>query len=341
MKSIILASVLATILLTTNFAFAQTLPPDTSIDVKALPAYSYKADDGTTVVLGEVENDMASPINNVSIGVSFEDDNNNVIEYKTGTTLLQVIPAGGKGQFMISSSKADSSITQVSVKLAGFRSSSDKPQVLDISNGIVKVSDGLLLSTNIKNNGASTSANTKLYLISYDAFQRVVGIGISEPVNIDSGKQAQVSISATLNPKAKSYAVVAESDSYQSKITGVANIQITLPVMVSSTVATDAQGNAYSSIPVGSQVKITSNIRYAIGNSTQPFVYYVEVKQFGGQVDFIGKYEGVFLDTSAQSVSVTWTPQTNGSYYIETYVWNPDNVPLSSAGTRINLALVQ
>ncbi|MEO9277377.1 MAG: FxLYD domain-containing protein [Nitrososphaera sp.] len=340
MKSIVLAFVFAMMLLTTNLASAQNLPPSTSIDVKVLPAYSYKADDGTTVVLGEVENDMASPVNNVSIGVSFEDDNNNVIEYKTGTTLLQVIPAGGKGQFMISS-KADSSITQVSVKLAGFRSSPDKPQVLSISNGIVKVSDGLLFSVNIKNNGALTSANTKLYFISYDAFQRVVGIGVSEPINIDSGKQAQVSISDTLNPKARSYAVVAESDSYQSKISGITNIQITLPVMVSNTVATDVQGNAYSSIPVGSQVKITSNIRYVIGNSTQPFVYYVEVKQFGGQVDFIGKYEGVFLDTNAQSVSVIWTPQSSGSYYIETYVWTPDDIPLSSAGTRINLALVQ
>ncbi len=341
MKTILLAPVFALILLSTNLVSAQNLPPDTSIDVKVLPSYSYKADDGTTVVLGEVENDMASPINNVSIGVSFEDDNNNVIEYKTGTTLLQVIPAGGKGQFMISSSKADSSITQVNVKLAGFRSSADKPQVLDISNGLVKISENLLFTANIKNNGALASANTKLYLISYDAFQRVVGIGISDPVNIDAGKQAQVSISATLNPRSKSYAVVAESDSYQSKITGIANIQITLPVMVSNTVATDMQGKTYSSIPVGSPVKITSNIRYAIENSTQPFVYFVEVKEFGGQVEFIGKYEGVFLDTNAQSVSVTWTPQTSGSYYIETYIWNPDNVPLSSAGTRINLALVQ
>lgn len=340
MKSLILASILSVILFSTNCVFAD-LPPDTSIDVKVLPAYSYKADDGTTVVLGEVQNNMASPVNNVSIGISFEDENNNVIEYKTGTTLLQVIPPGGKGQFMISSSKADSSITQVNVKLAGFRSSSDKPQVLDISNGLVKISDNLLFSANIKNNGASTSANTKLYLISYDAFQRVVGIGVSDPVNIDTGKQAQVSIAGTLSSRAKSYSVVAESDSYQSKITDISNIQITLPVIVSNTVATDEQGNTYSSIPVGSTVKITSNIRYAIGNSTQPFVYYVEVKQFGGQVEFIGKYQGVFLDTNAQSVSVTWTPQTSGSYYIETYVWNPDNIPLSSAGTRINLALVQ
>lgn len=341
MKAVIIASLLVTMLFTMNIAVAQNLPPSTSLQVIVLPSYSYKADDGTTVVLGEVQNNMASPINAVSIGITFEDDNNNVLEYKTGSTLLQVIPPGGKGVFSISSTKSDPSITQVNVKLAGFRSSSSKDQVLKISPGTLQVSDELLFSGTIKNTGSSESMNTKLYLISYDAFQRVVGIGTSNSLDISTGQESQFSITSPISSRAKTYFVIAESDVYQSKLTDVSSVQITLPVIISNTIATDSQGKPYSSIPVGSPVDIKSKINYLINKSTQPFVYYVQVKQFGGQVEFIGKYEGVFLDSGEQNATVTWTPQAPGSYYIETYVWNSDNIPLSSTGTRINVALVQ
>ena len=341
MRTLVLPILLIVILFTTNFVWAQNLPPSTSLGVEVLQSeYSYKADDGTTVVLGEVQNNLDSPINNVVIGVSFQDDNNNVIEYKTGTTILQVIPSGGKAPFSISSTKADPSITQVDVKLAGFRSSSDKQQTLQISPGILQIADKLVLSGSIKNNGAQKSTNTKLYLISYDPFPRVVAIGTSDKIDIDAGQNSTFSMTSTLNSRATSYTIVAESDNYQSKPTDISNVQVTLPVMISNTVVTDPQGNKYSSIPIGAPVMVTSNVKYLL-KSTQPFVYYVQVKQFGGQVEFIGQYEGVFLGTGDQNVSVTWTPHSSGSYFIETYVWSSDSIPLSSAGTRINVVLVK
>ena len=205
MRALILSTLLIVILFTTNLARADILPPSTSLGVEVLETeYSYKADDGTTVVLGEVRNNLNSPINNVVVGVSFQDDNNNVIEYKTGTTLLQVIQTGGKSPFSISSTKADPSITQVQVKLAGFRSSPDKQPVLEISPDTLKVSDKLLLSGTIKNRGAEKSTNTKLYLISYDPFPRVVGISTSNPIDIDAGQDSKFSITSTLNSRAKS-----------------------------------------------------------------------------------------------------------------------------------------
>jgi len=340
MRTLILSSMMIVMLFTMNFVWAENLPSPTSIKVEVLSTYSHKANDGTTVVLGEVKNNLDSPINAVTLGVTFMDDNSNSIEYKTGTTLLQIIPPGGKAPFSISSTKSDSSITQIQVKLAGFRSSSEKQQVLVISPGSLQVSDKLVISGTVTNNGAQKSLNTKLYLISYDAFQRVVDIGISNSIDVDTGKDSQFSITSDSSYRAKSYMIIAESDNYQSKLIPANSVQVTLPVIVSNTLVTDPNGTSYSTIPINATVKITSNAKYLL-NSTQPFIYYVQVKQFSGQTEFIGKYEGVFLGSEDQNVSVNWTPYSSGSYFIETYVWNYDAVPLSSAAPSINVVLVK
>ena len=99
MRRLILSSMMIVTLFTMNFVWAENLPPTSSIQVEILSSYSYKASDGTTIVLGEVQNKMDSPVNAVTIGVTFMDDNSHSIEYKTGTTLLQVVPPGGKVPF--------------------------------------------------------------------------------------------------------------------------------------------------------------------------------------------------------------------------------------------------
>lgn len=339
-------------LFTMNFVWAENLPQSTSLGVKVLDTtYSYKASDGTTIVLGEVQNDLNSPVNAVTIGITFMDDNNNQIEYKTGTTLLQVIPPGGKSPFSISSTHADPSITQISTpKLGGFRSSSEKQQLLTISPGTLQIADKLFLSGSITNNGALKSDNTKLYLISYDPFNRVVGIGISNPIDIDTKHDSQFSITLDSISKVQSSCMsgvitcstmlIAESDNYQSIPTPVNSTRITLPVQVLDTMITDPNGTSYSTIPVNAVVKISSTTKYIL-NSPQPFIYYVQVKQFDGKTDFIGKYEGVFLGAGNQNASVNWTPHTVGSYFVETYAWNYDAVPLSPAVPSINVVLVK
>src|SRR5579863_4378269 len=129
MKTVILCSLLITMLLAPNLVWAQEhLPQSTTLGVVVLTdtIYSHKASDGTTTVYGEVQNNLGSPVNAVTLGVTFMDDNSNQVEYKTGPTLLQVVQPGGTVPFAISSTKADPTITQVQVKLAGFQSSSDR-----------------------------------------------------------------------------------------------------------------------------------------------------------------------------------------------------------------------
>jgi len=335
-----LVLLLAFSLLSSNLVWAQTLPSNTSLTVEILPAYSYRADDGTTVVLGEVVNHNNFPITGVTIGVSFLDQNSNTLEYKTGSTLLKVIPGNGKAPFSISSTKSDPTIENVQTKIAGFTSSSSRQQVLSIVPGHLQIASQLSLSGTIKNTGTMISSGTKVYLISYDAFQRVVSVSNAEPIDVGPGTTSSFSITSAPSSHAKSYKLVAESDNYQSTITDVTDVTATLPVIISGTLVTDPQGNKYSTIPVGAPVKITSELRNLGSQTTQAYVYYVQVKNFAGQVEFIGKYSAIFLGQS-DNATVIWNPTTDGPYFIETYVWNSDNIPLAPPGSIINVVLVK
>lgn len=349
MKILILSSFLVAVLLTTNFAWAD-LPPSTSLGVEVLPTiYSHKASNGTTQVFGEVQSNLSSPVNVVTIGVTFMDDNFHQIEYKTGTTLLQVIPAGGKSPFVISSTNPNPAITQVQVKIAGFQSSSNRQQVLQVSPSTLQVSDTLSLSGTLTNNGAQKSTNSKLYLISYDAFQRVVAIGISNPISVDPGTSSAFSITSDSNTRAKSYMVIAESDNYQSKLVPVTKIQVTspittvpmdLPVTIENTLITDTNGTSYATIPLNGSMKITIDVKYTF-NSTQSFVYYVQIKKFDERVEFIGDTNGTFLGSKNQTISIDWKPHDAGLYLIETYVWDPNAVPLASSSLSLNPIVVK
>ncbi|HEV2193054.1 MAG TPA: hypothetical protein VGR54_05470 [Nitrosopumilaceae archaeon] len=341
----ILVLLLAFSLLSSNLVWATSGVPQTNtsltVEIPDTSISSYRAADGTTIVLGEVVNHNNFPITGVTIGVSFLDQNLNTLEYKTGSTLLKVIPENGKAPFSISSTKSDSAIVNVQTKIAGFTSSSSKQQILSIVPGHLQIASKLSLSGTIKNTGTMTSSGTKIYLISYDFNDvRVVSVDNAEPIDLGPGTTSSFSITSTPNSHAKSYKLVAESDTYQSTITDVTDIVATLPVIISGTLVTDPQGNKYSTIPVGAPVKITSELRNLGSQANQAYVYYVQVKNFAGQVEFIGKYSGVFLGQS-DNATVTWNPTTDGPYFIETYVWNSDNIPLAPTGPIINVVLVK
>ncbi|MGI0041180.1 MAG: FxLYD domain-containing protein, partial [Nitrosopumilaceae archaeon] len=175
-KAIILAVLLILSIFApiSGLAAAPNIGPSSSYKVEVLSTYSYKAEDGSTVVIGEVQNNSNFPITGVKIGVSFLDEKRKILEYKTGTTLLKVIPPGGKAPYSIISSKKEPAITDVSINLTGLNSSPARPQALQISPGTLQISDQLTFSGTIINGGATPTTGTTIYLLSYDAFDRVV-----------------------------------------------------------------------------------------------------------------------------------------------------------------------
>jgi len=331
--------------------WAQYTQPSSSLTVKVLTTYSYKAEDGSTVVIGEVQNTNNFPVTGVRLGVSFYDEKGKILEYKTGTTLLKVIPPSGKAPYSISSLKKDLTITDVSINLTGFNSSPARQQVLQISAGTLQISDQLTFLGTIINGGTIPTTGTTIYLLSYDAFDRVVGIVTTTPMpdDIAVGKVANFSMTSTPSPITRSYKLVAESDNFQSPLVDVKDIKVKLSsltklVTIADISVTDPQGNKYSTIPVGSQVNITNSIwiKYAADQSTeQSYVCYVQIKRVGGGVEFIGTAQGVFHGAERQNPSVIWVPESDGAFFIEVYVWDLNAMALSSPSSIINLMLVQ
>jgi hypothetical protein len=361
MKVTITALLLTLLIFPVNVGWAaENIRPSNTLTVEVLYPYSYKAEDGSTVVIGEVQNKNNFPVTGVKLGVSFYDGTGKILEYKTGTTLLKVIPAGGKAPFSISS-KQDPSITDISINLTGFNSSPAKPQSLTITPGTLKISDQIVLSGTIINGGTILTSSTTIYLISYDGFGRVVGLAtaIPQPDDIGVGKTSVFTISSIQNSMTRSYKLVAESDNYQSAPTDVTNVETTISsltklVTIKDVSVTDLMGNKYSTIPVGNSVKISSEIwiKYAAEQSEQPYVCYVQIKQIGTEkptqnetdaapVEFIGTVEGVFHGMETQNVSVNWTPDKEGAYFAEVYVWDPNAVALAEPSRHINVMLVK
>jgi hypothetical protein len=349
MKKILIAVLVAFFILPVN-AWAQYVQPSTTSTVEVLSPYSYKADDGSTVVIGEVENKNNFPITGVKLGVSFYDETGKIVEYKTGTTLIKVVPAKGKAPFSINSTKEGQSITDISVNLAGFNSSPARPQMLNLTPDSLEISEQLTLSGTIINGGTILTTGTTVYLISYDAFGRVVGIAsaVSEPEDIGVGKTSVFSITATSNDIARSYKVIAESDNYQSVMIDVKDVKTTVSsltklVTIEDVSVTDPDGNKYSTIPIGNPVKISSNIsiKYATEQSEQPYICYMQIKRVGGGVEFIGLSEGIFRGAEKQDASVTWIPESEGAFFVEVYVWDQNAVALASPSSMINVMLVK
>jgi len=89
---------------------------------------------------------------------------------------------------------------------------------------------------------------------------------------------------------------------------------------------------------VGSPVKIQSEswIQFSADQKSNetPYSYYVQIKQSGKTpfVEFIGQYDGSHIGVDKQFPSVDWTPENNGLFFIETFVWDRNNIPIADQG---------
>lgn len=320
--------------------------PTLGIKLTNTQPFSYKDDEGKTVVIGEVQNTKNFPITAVKVWTGFfSDTSGQLLESTTGNTILDVIPPQGTSPFMITSKASNPAITSVSVNLLGFNSSPQKQQSLTIKPGTLQIGDNFSLSGNITNNGALESANTKIHFIAYDSFfpPRVVQIETIQLNAIPPSSTDVFEFDAKLNAKASNFKLVAESNNYLSQITPVQQVSLdalTRLVTINGVSLRGADDSPImaSEVFVGSDVFIQSDIsiQYATSQkiSEQSYVYYVQVKSSGEQpvVEFIGQAEGSFQTSSQQIPKIKWTPQNEGLFFIETFVWDENDVAIASQG---------
>lgn len=318
--------------------------------------FSYKDDEGYTIVIGEVENTKSFPITNVKVWVGFYSgkasgsSGESPLETVTGNTVLETIPAKGTSPFVIKSTTPDPEISEIAVNLLGFNSATQKQQLLEIVPGALSIGETIKLSTNIKNQGPEESTNTRIHLIGFDAFSppRIVGIQTIKVDDILSKKNQNAEFNVKMDPRASTFKLIAESDNYQSKISDVNDVSLdTLMrlITIDDVSVVDSSGAKVSRIKVGTSVNIESElgIQFSVmTNPIQKYVYYAQVKQFGEKapVEFLTMTEGEFKSSNPQTATVTWTPQHEGAFFIEGYVWDDDGIALASPSKTISIILV-
>ncbi|MBI5859499.1 MAG: hypothetical protein HZB73_01990 [Nitrosarchaeum sp.] len=348
MEKIILGVLYILILFPISSGFSQEYidnKPTLSVVLTSDSPFVYKDDEGYTVVVGAVENTSSlTSITDVRLHVNFYDNvNPQPLEIVEGGTILEVIPSLGKSPYMIRSNSSNPAITQVSVSIGeGFNSSPSKSKQLSVELGDIVLDDTLHFSGVLKN-GAAPINNTNIYLAFYDNFDppRIIGVSTIPIGNVESNEMKNFSFNEKIQTRSVGFTLFSESNVFYSDPVDVkipASEVTTRLVTISNVSVLDSEGKALSEIKVGSTVKIQSEswIQFSADQKSDetPYSYYVQIKQAGKTpfVEFIGKYNGRYIGAGSQFQSIDWIPEKDGLFFIETFVWDRNNIPIADQG---------
>lgn len=346
MQKLILSAFLILLLIPFSQAFSQEYsnnPSTLSVSLRDETPFVYQDSEGYTVVVGIVENnDSLASITNVMIQVNFFDDfDSNPLQVVNGHTTLQVIPPNGQSPFAIRSETANPNITDASVSLLPFDVSEAKEKKLSIFYRDVFLDSSLHFSGVLQNEIAPIS-NTNVYLAFYDNFEppRILRVSTIEIGDVESN-DAAFEFDEPIDSKSVGFLLFSESDKFYSDF-----IDITIPppqlstklVIISDVTVNDTMGNKLSEIKFGSTVNIESKtlIQFAADQKSNEtaYTYYVQIKESGTSpfVEYIGKFDGRFSGTELETQAIDWVPEKKGLFFIETFVWDRNNVPIADQG---------
>ena len=318
--------------------------PTLSVSLTNESPFVYQDSEGYTVVVGMVQNtNSLTAVTNARVQVSFYDDTSfSPLAVNEGRTVLEVIPPNGISPYAIRSPTPDPEITQVSVSFLGFDPSEEKQKGLILSLNDVYLDTSLTLSGTLENAGAPNNA-TNVYLAFYDGFEppRTLGVSTIELGQVPPNTKIPFQMDTSIDARAVGFLLFAESDIFSSDFV---DVKIPMPqslsrlVTISDVSIKDKSDNALSEIPVGSTAHIESQTVVELGstqNKTEtPYTYYVQIKESGKTpfVEFLGKYDGRFVGDGIQYQTIDWIPEKKGLFFVETFVWDKNNIPIAEQG---------
>jgi hypothetical protein len=328
--------------------------PSLTVSTNSNANFVYQDSEGYTVVIGLIENnDPLSFLTDVVIQANFYDDfSPNPLEVREGSTILKVIPPNSKSPFVIRSENPNSDITEVYTKISTFGTSESMKNSLKIS--INDISFDSLFASNSANvfsfsgilrNGNSPISEAAIHLAFYDVFDRIVQISTIKVGDVDMNKSALLQLTEKINPSAVGFLLFSESDKFYSSIEKIkipkSQIRTNL-VTISDVLVKDTMGKKLSEIKIGETIQIQSetSIQFLtdeIGDEI-PYTYYVQIKENSSEPDipptvqYIGKFDGRFVGNGFETQSIDWIPEKKGLFFIETFVWDRDDIPLGAQG---------
>lgn len=347
MQKLILSTFLILLLVPFSQAFSQVTdnPSTLSVSLRNETPFVYQDSEGYTVVVGVVENnDSLASITNVMIQVNFfVGFDPNPLEVVNGYTTLQVIPPNGLSPFAIRSETANPRITEASVSLLPFNISDPKEKKLTIFYREVFLDSSLHFSGVLQNEIAPIS-NTNVYLAFYDIFERILRVSTIEIGDVESNDVA-FEFDESIDSKSVGFLLFSESDKFYSDFIDIKIPPLQLStklVVISDVTVEDTNGEKLSELKVGSTFNIKSKtlIQFVADQESNEtaYTFYVQIKKTSetpdepGTVEFIGKFDGRFIGTGLETQSIDWVPKQTGLFFIETFVWDRNNVPIADQG---------
>ncbi len=181
----------------------------------------YVGDDGALHIVGEVQNNLDSPLNQVSIFVNLYDENNNLITSKETTSQVNTIMPSMKGPFdFIFLDINPKNIKSYSLDL-DYSISEPKGQVINISSSELSRDshNNLIISGSVENQGEITANTIAVIVTLYDKNGNVAAVSRThpEPDYLGSNDDTFFVISVTDKnqiPEITNYSIVAESEEY-------------------------------------------------------------------------------------------------------------------------------
>ena len=181
----------------------------------------YIGDDGSFHVVGEIQNNLESPLNQVIVSITLYDENKDVVMTKETSSLVNTIMPKMKGPFdFISTDIRPSQIKSYSLDL-DYSISEPKGQVIGITSSEMSRDshNNLIISGNVENNGETTANMVAVITTLYDRNGNVAAVSRIHPEpDYLSSEDDTFFIVSVLDKKQISevtdYTIVAESEEY-------------------------------------------------------------------------------------------------------------------------------
>ena len=349
------AVILASMLFPVSAGFSAEVSdtaPTLSVLITGDSEFVYRDAEGYTVVVGQlVNNNEQTAVSGIRLGADFYDDSGTTpLESVVGGSVLDVVPPLGTTPFVIRSASADPAITQVSVSLLGFDSSTSKTKGLEVRASDMLYTGGMLSFSGVLQNGAAFSSDVMVHVAFYDSFDppRIIDVRSVHLGTVPPNDTVRFEFREETSQRAVGFYLFSESGVFYSDFADLAvpePTESTKLVTIKSVEVLDDGGSMLSVIPVGSTVNIRSetHIEFSAEQPTDetPYTYFVQIKRLG-QVpfaEFVGKYDGRYIGTGVQYQSIDWIPESPGEFFIETFVWDRNNIPIAEQGPFVLISV--
>ena len=182
---------------------------------------SYVGDDSSFHVVGEIQNNLDSPISQVTVLVTLYDENGQTVVTKETGTLVNTINPQMKGPFDFVFTRINPTIVESYSLDMDYSISNPKGQVIDITSSEITRDNhnNLIISGTVENNGEITANTVAVIATLYDRQGNVAAVSRIHPEPDYLGSQEDAFFIVAVPDKNQiseisDYIIVAESEEY-------------------------------------------------------------------------------------------------------------------------------